>query len=94
MGYLIDECDRKCPLCGGKMEEIYGDHGGQYYYYYDKCQRCGVQIGFFTEKYYVDGIIDGIDKLICAQNMRRGRIKKNKWNKDYGRLIPYLELFK
>lgn len=93
MGYSIEECDRSCPLCGGKMDEVYGDHGGQSSYYYDRCQRCNVQIetgyegGYYTENYYVSDIIDGIKDLIYES-------EENKWNRDYKYLLPYLELFK
>ncbi len=80
------------------MDEVYGDHSSQSSYYYDRCQQCSIQIetgsadNYYTENYYVSDIIDGIEQLVFGQVERSQ--KRNKWNKDYEYLLPYLKLFK
>ena len=73
------------------MDEVWGDHGGQNCYYYDRCRQCRIHIelgtigNIYTDRYYVSDILDGIEELIRDRNARY---------EDYKYLISYLEVFK
>lgn len=97
MGKSIEKCDRTCLLCSGKMDEIWGDISGQSSYYYDECPRCGIRSRSYSYMdgvitYYVRDIIDAIKDLTRDQEIEMR--ERNRWNKNYKCLVPYLELFK
>jgi len=80
------------------MDEVWGNTSGQFCYYYDKCQQCTIQI-MAAIRYVVYSVSDYcISDMICAikdliRDQETGWKEKNKWNENYGYLIPYLELF-